>query len=165
MKAAWGKYVTPGEQHAELAERAGEWTIKGKFWEAPGTEPQTFEGSAHFKMIMEGRYLIEKVEGPFMGMPFKGSSILGYDNLTQTYVSAWIDNMGTGIIPGVGTPSGNGKIHWTTQQPDFINGRYKKSRGMSTKVDADHYKHVSYGTTPDGQEFKNMELHYARITD
>ena len=36
-------------------------------------------------------------------MPFEGMGIVGYDNLLKKFVSVWIDNMGTGLMPGTGT--------------------------------------------------------------
>jgi hypothetical protein len=153
MMEAWMKYMTPGEQHQKLAAKAGEWTYTGKMWQAPGAEPVEFEGTAKIKAIMDGRYILEKVEGPFMGETFTGMGVFGYDNLTKTYVGAWIDN----------TSSGNGDmIHWTGDHPDLLNGVYTKNRSVDKVIDGDHALSTFYDTTPDGQEYKHMELHYSR---
>ena len=38
-----------------------------------------------------------------MGMPFQGMSTMAYDNGKKTFMSTWIDNMGTGILETEGT--------------------------------------------------------------
>jgi hypothetical protein len=163
MMQAWMKYMTPGEHHQKLAARAGEWTYTGTMWHAPGGEPTEFEGTARIKAVLGGRYILETVEGPFMGDQFKGMGVFGYDNLTRTYVGSWIDNLGTGIMSLEGTPSGNGStIHWTGDGPDLLNGGYKKTRSVEKIVDNDHVISTWYDTAPDGQEYKHLELRYSR---
>jgi hypothetical protein len=163
MMQAWMKYMTPGEEHAKLAVKAGEWTYKAKYWMGPGAEPGRFEGTAKIKPIMDGRYILEKVEGEFEGQAFHGMGIFGYDNLTKSYVGVWLDNMSTGLMRYEGTSSGNGSdIHWTGEAPDFINGVYKKNRMLEKTIDGDHAVSTFFDTSPDGQEYKHMEMHYSR---
>lgn len=163
MHQAWEKYMTPGEPHERLAQKAGEWTVTGEMFESPDSPPMPFEGKSKLKSIMGGRYLIEKFEGDFQGMPFEGMAMIGFDNLTQTYVSSWIDNMGTGIMRSVGTPSGDGKtIHYTSDHPDFLTGTYKKMTMVEKIVDDDNMVMDFYSTTPDGDQFKGMHLAYTR---
>ncbi|MHC4140899.1 MAG: DUF1579 domain-containing protein [Planctomycetota bacterium] len=163
MMQAWTKYMTPGEEHTKLAAKAGEWTFAAKYWQAPGAEPGGFEGTAKIKPIMDGRFILEKVEGDFEGEEFHGLGIFGYDNLTKSYVGIWLDNMGTGIMRYEGAASGNGSdIHWMGEAPDFINGVYKKNRTIDKTIDENHTLSTFYDTTPDGQEYKHMELSYSR---
>ncbi|MHC4385037.1 MAG: DUF1579 family protein, partial [Planctomycetota bacterium] len=89
--------------------------------------------------------------------------IFGYDNLTKSYVGVWLDNMGTGIMRYEGTSSGNGSdIHWMGEAPDFINGVYKKNRTIDKTIDENHTLSTFYDMTPDGEEYKHMELRYSR---
>ena len=63
-------------------------------------------------MVMDGRYLVEEYDGEMMGQPFKGMGLMAYDNSEQRFVSAWIDNMGTGIMtisPGAIAPEHRGR--------------------------------------------------------
>jgi hypothetical protein len=163
MMEAWATYMTPGEPHRKLAERAGLWTYSADFRAAPGAEPVPFEGTTEIEVILGGRYLLEKVNGQFMGQPFTAMGIFGFDNLTQTYVGAWVDNMGTGIMRSEGTASDDGStIHWMGDAPDLLNGKYVKSRSVDKTIDADHAMMTFYSATPDGEEFKSMELRYTR---
>ncbi len=160
MMKAWMEYGTPGEQHQQLAKKVGEWQIDGKMWHVPNSEPELFDGTSNFKTIMGGRFLLEKIDGSeFMGMPFEGRSISGYDNLTQTYFVYFFDNMGTGVSQYTGTPSGDGKtIHYTVRVPDIMTGKYKTARAVETTLSDDKITFTMYDTTPEGQEFTSMEI-------
>ena len=163
MMEAMNSYMTTGEPHQQLASRAGEWTFHAKLWYAPGLPPEESDGKAEITSVMDGRYIVEKFEGVFMDGPFKGFGIFGYDNLTQTYVGVWIDNFKTGIMRYDGAPSGDGKtIHWTSDQPDFEKGTYTKISSIDKILDDDEHIHTWYSTTPEGEEYKFMELHYKR---
>ncbi len=165
MMKAWKEYGTPGEQHAQLANRVGEWTIEGKMWHGPDSAAEPFTGTSKIKSIMGGRFFIEKIEAPsMMGMPpFEGRSVFGYDNLTQTYFTIWFDNMATGVARYEGTPSGDGKtIHYTVDAPDPVLGKYKKIRATDTMLNKNESIFTLYDITADGDEFKSMEIHVTR---
>jgi hypothetical protein len=119
--------------------------------------------TAEIKSILGGRYILEKVNGQFMGKPFSGIGIFGFDNLAQTYVGAWADNLGTGIVRSEGTASDDGStIYWMGEAPDLLNGKYVQNRSVDKTIDPDHSVMTFYALTPDGEEFKNMELRYSR---
>ena len=68
----------PGEHHKHLEMMAGTWDVKSKFYMIPG---QTIEmtGVEVAKMQPGGFWLISDITGKFMGAPFHGHSVLGYD--------------------------------------------------------------------------------------
>jgi hypothetical protein len=105
---------TPGENHERLAQDVGEWTTKSQMWMQPGTEPMTCECTATVKPIMDGRYVEVAMKGEMPGMgEFKGVGIYGFDNVSQKFVSVWLDNHSTGIMNGTGEASDDGKtITW-----------------------------------------------------
>src|SRR5262245_10886826 len=57
------KAATPGEQHKQLAGFAGSWDLTMKMWMDPSKPPTESKATSEGKMIMEGRYLEEKVVG------------------------------------------------------------------------------------------------------
>jgi hypothetical protein len=155
--------MTPGEPHQKLADKAGHWTYSGDVWTTPGADPIPFDGTAEIELIMGGRYSLEKVNGQFMGRPFTAMGVWGFDNLTQTYVGAWVDNMGTGIMRYEGTASDDGStIHWMGDMPDLLNGKYVQNRSVDKTIDADHSVMSFYAASPEGEEFKHMELRFTR---
>ncbi len=164
MMQARMDFSTPGKHHEMLADRVGQWTIEGKMWEGPDAEPIPFAGTSTIESIMDGRYFLEEIETPgFMGMPFEGRSVFGYDNLTKTYFTFWFDNTMTGVMRYEGTPGGDGRtIHYTVDAPDVMAGQYKKARAVDTMIDHDHSVFTMYDTTADGHEFVSMQINATR---
>src|ERR1041384_6297943 len=95
---AWMEYSTPGPMQQLLAKYNGEWTEEVTMWMDPAAAPTKSIASCSTQMIMGDRYQESKSRGDFNGMPFEGTSIVGYDNGKKVFVSTWIDNMGTGIM-------------------------------------------------------------------
>jgi hypothetical protein len=162
MMEAMMKAAMPGEAHTRLASTAGDWKLTTKMWMDPTTEPMVTEMTAHREMMMDGRYLREAVEGDFMGMPFVGQSIVGYDNVTGKYWSTWMDNMSTGVMVQTGTYDAD--THTTTfvgESPDPMTGAMVKNRTVMEHVSADKEIMTMY-MTQGGEEIKTMEIVWTR---
>ena len=164
MQEAFEKYGAPAEQHAELAKRVGNWKADLKFWEVPGTEPQTMSGESSFEMIMDGRYLLQHFSGDFQGQPFEGAGLTGYDRMKNEYQSIWIDNMSTAIFWSTGKESG-GQYVLKGEMPDIMLGKYIPTRGTEMVVDDNTIVSAMYRPGPDGKEFMHMEIKYTRVQD
>src|SRR5205823_3596851 len=109
MMEMYKKLGTPGEPHKLFASLAGSWTTTTKEWMEPGKPPTESTGSAEMKMLLDGRFLYQELNGQMMGQPFSGIGIDAYDNMTKKYVTAWMDSMATGIFMMEGTSSADGK--------------------------------------------------------
>lgn len=162
--AAWQKAATPGPHHQHYAEMAGTWKAAAKMWMKPGTEPMLSEMKAVCEVLMDGRYIVEKIEGTMMGMPFQGMSIAGYDNVKGKHTLVWIDNMGTGTIYSEGDCSDNCAVEtqvYTYKDPMTM--KDTKVKMVSRKIDANKHVLESFTVGDDGTEFKNMEITYTRM--
>jgi hypothetical protein len=87
--------AAPGPEHAFFKKLVGSWKTESKFWMDPSQPPMTTLGNASSQLIMGGRFLQSEFTGDFMGMPFEGLGIDGYDRVQEKFVSVWMDNMGT----------------------------------------------------------------------
>ena len=160
---AWMKAAAPGEFHAFLAKKAGKWRIAGKMWPAPGQDPVASESTAEAEMILGGRYLVEKMQGSAMGMPFEGMGITGYDNASGLVTSIWYDTMGTGTMVMTGTWEKPGAPLVTTGTTvDPATGNEMQLRTVTTFVNADESVFEYFATTAGTPEVKVMELRYTR---
>jgi hypothetical protein len=158
---AYTKLGQPGEHHKRLAGMAGKWTTSGKAWMSPDQPPMTFGGTMEAFWILDGHYLQEMHKSTFMGQPFEGRSIEGYDNVRKEYFSTWIDSMGTGLEVFHGTCDEPCKV--LTQFSDGIDpmsGKKIRTRQVTTYVDADTFREEMYvvGAGKDGQDEKTMEM-------
>ncbi len=162
---AWMDYATPGDMQKMLAKSAGNWSGETTMWMENGGKPMTSKSEAINKMVFDGRYQVSSHKGNFMGMPFEGMSITGYDNSKNKFVSTWIDNMGTGIMNMEGDWNASKKsIEFKGKMTDPSRpGKDCNMREVYTFVDDTHQTMEMYG--PDsktGKEFKTMEIKFVK---
>jgi len=162
MMEAWMKYATPSAAHKMMDGMVGTWDTKVTAWMMPGQPPMESAGSSEISWIMGGRYIQEKATGSFMGQPFNGMGITGYDNAKKQYVGTWVDNMGTGIMSSTGSTT-DGKV-WMFKgaSTDPMTGKDMPSEMKITVADKDHYSAEMWGPAPDGKMYKMMEIAYTR---
>ncbi len=109
MMKKMAELAAPGPAHKALNSLAGDWTVEAKFWMG-GPEPTESKGTATKHWIMGGRFLQEDFKGEFMGQPFQGMGLTGYDKMKQKYVGLWIDSMGTAMANSEGSADADGKV-------------------------------------------------------
>lgn len=159
MMQKWMAYAMPGPEHAILAKKAGTWDHHVKWWMDPNGEPAESRGSSEHKMIMGGRYLVDRNTGDTPFGPFEGMGCTGYDNLKKKYVTTWIDNMGTGIMFSEGTYDPETEtLTFTGESPDIMNGGFKTVRTVERWTGEDTWVMEMYEVNPDGTEFMAMQV-------
>lgn len=160
---AWRKYAMPGEEQAWLSKLCGKWNVASKQWAAPGEPPYESKMTSQMDMILGGRFRYEYLVGTRLGMPFEGSGVRGFNNVTKKFELSWVDNFATGISNGIGTRSQDGKsLHWEWTAVDPVSGKPMKMRGVEKSQTEDRYIFEIYAPTADGSEFKALELVYTR---
>jgi len=167
MLAFFKDWAAPVEEHALLAKMAGTWTNDAKFWMAPDAPPTVSKGKSEEKLVMDGRFLIQHYTmGDFMGMPFEGMGIVGYDKIHHAYTTTWIDNFGTRIMTMTGSYDEQTKtITWegisSTPMGDM------PAKHLLKFIDDDHMLLEFYDPDPanDGEFVKVGQIHYTRSDD
>lgn len=164
MMEAFMKAAQPGKHHEHLMKSAGTWDGVVKHWHSPNMPPAESKCVTTMSSIMGGRYIKAETEGDMPGMgPFSGFGLYGYDNVSEKFVSVWIDNMGTGIMNGTGVQSADGKtVTWTMSMNDPITKKPMTMREVDKQIDDDHSVLEMFGPGPDGKETKMMEITYTR---
>ena len=164
MKAemdAYMKLAQPGEHHKLLGHLAGKWQVAGRTWMDPSQPPVEMTFTVEASWILGGRYLQQVHTSTFMGQPFEGRSLDGYDNVTHEYFSTWVDNMGTGVMVFRGKCDDPcTALTETAEGPDPMTGKVMKSTTVTTFVDPDTYRFEMYEARAgkDGQGTKVMEV-------
>ncbi len=163
MMEAVMKAAQPGEHHAHLNPLVGNWNLHSKWRFAPEAPWEESTGTAEFKWVMGGRYILEKIESTMGDETFEGIGILGYDNIKKKHFSAWIDNMGTMIMTSEGSCDASGKVVTLYgQHPDPVDGTTKKQKSVHRIINNDKHVFEIYDRTADGKEFKSLEVTYTR---
>lgn len=161
--SAWIEYMTPGEMHKLMQNDVGEWKTTMKFWTDPSVEPTISYGHAKMEMVLGGRYLKSTHTGHNPEMPMEGIGYQAYDNLTQEFISTWIDNMGTGILVSRGKYDPQTKT--CTLYGSMVDPVMKKEvpfKEINRNINEDKMIMEMYATY-DGVEVKNMEIILERI--
>ena len=154
---------TPGPAHKALEPLVGNWDAEVKMWMAPDAPPTTSKASATSKWIMNKRFVQMDFNGEFMGKPFRGLSISGYDNTKQKYNNVWIDDMHTMTVvsEGPGT-DGNKVITFEGTYDCPITGEKNKASKQIVRIISPD-KHIYEMHDPSrGANSKTMEITYTR---
>jgi len=162
MMKAWQNYMTPGDVHKMIAKSDGKWNAEVSMWMAPGAAAEKSTAVCENKMILGGRYQQSVHKGTMMGMPFEGMSLLGYDNAKKTFMSSWVDNMGTGIMYMEGTwDEATKSINFKGKTVDPSTGKDMEIREVFKLLD-DNNQMMEMYCTIDGKEMKTMEIKFSR---
>ncbi len=163
MMAAFAKAATPGEHHKKLEELIGTWDAKVSYWEKPGAPPQVSTGTSEMTWMLGNRFVQQTFKGESMGQPFEGVGYSGYDNSRGKYIGVWFDTMSTGMMTSEGTFDPSGKV--LTLHAEFTDPltlKKKVVKAVSKMVSPTQMVYEMYDKTPDGKEFKDLEIVYTK---
>lgn len=159
MMEAYAQAGAPGAHHEWLAGLAGEWDVQVTFLNM-GPEPVTTRATSRSEMIHGGRFLLEQLEGSFMGQPFEASNVTGYNNLTERFEAGWIDNHSTGLFTYRGERDGD-VLTLAGEAIDPVTGETVKHRSVLEKVSDDRIEVAGFEDRGSGWQ-KSMEIVYTR---
>lgn len=152
-----------GKEHALLDRLAGTWNTVTRYWPKPGDEPVEAKGTSIRKWILDGRFLMEELDGGNLALPFRGVGLFGYDAFERKYNSAWVDSMNTSITANLGTyDKAADAVSFSGQYKDPWTGLKKPERGVTRFLSPDKHVLEIHVTEPDGKEFKTLEITYTR---
>ncbi len=101
---------TPGPAHKALEAFVGNWKAEVKCWMEPGSPPSVSHATAKAAWILNGHFLEEEFHGEMMGRPFTGRTLLGFDNVRQTFNSVWVSDMQTSMVKSEGKGDNGNKV-------------------------------------------------------
>ena len=161
MQEAMEKAATPGPQHKMIQGMVGTWTTAGKFWMPGQAKPMEVTGTSEMKSALDGRFVVEEHKSTWMGKPFAGMGLMGFDNVSQKFQSTWVDSMGTAIMMTEGTFDDKTKTLTMTGEENSPMGKHPVK--FVTKMESDK-KHTMemWAPGPDGKEMKAMEITYTK---
>jgi len=160
---AYQKAGTPGEPHKALAATAGKYSVKTKSWSEPGGPATEETATVTRSMTLDGRVLVEEFTSKFMGAPFTGHGMRGFDNVSGKYWSTWTDSMSTGLMVSEGTCDAKQSCTFTGSWNDPIKKGPVKARMTSRWTSPTIEIFEMYGPGKDGKEMKMMELTYTKM--
>lgn len=111
-----------------------------------------------------GRWLVSDFDGTFLGAPFIGHEVLGYDPIAKKFVLNWVDSMATSFATGEGLYNPQTKtLTVTVTGRDDSTGKMTTWRQVDIWKDADHHDWSLRAISPqDAKEHIQMTIHYRR---
>ena len=154
---------TPGPAHKALEAFVGNWKAEVKCWCEPGGSPKVSQGTAKASWILKGHFLEEEFQGEMMGKPFTGRSLMGYDNIKQTFNTVWVSDMQTSILTSEGKGENGNKVI-TLEGKSNCPATGRKDIPMKTVfrvLSPDKYVFEMFDGSK-GENAKTMEITYTR---
>jgi hypothetical protein len=159
---------TPGKQHQRLAALVGVWRGRTQMYFGPGSEPARGSCTWTATSIYGGRYIKAELNAAIPGFAgaFEGVGYAGFDNVSQKFVSTWLDSHSTGIMNGVGElteSGGRATFTWTYVTNCPVTRKPSTVREVQTITGDNAMTFEMF--TPDpatGEEFKCMHIDFTR---
>jgi hypothetical protein len=166
MMAKMMELGAPGPQHEKLKAMEGTFDAEVTMQMTPDAAPTTSKGKMTNQMVFGGRYLHGQYKGEFMGQPFEGMSVFGFDNMKKQYFNGWIDSMSTGVMMAYGSSDSAGKVITCTAKVDCpMDNSVKTMKTVVTITDNNAHTYEMYDVGADGKEFKTMTIKYTRAKE
>lgn len=147
-------------EHARLARLAGLWNVKQSLWAKAGEQPRVDTGTAEFTVVLGGRALRQDLRIS-SSTPFQGLGFTGYDTITQTWFTSWMDLNFTDLLVMRGTRDGRADTWRFSGAMSGPDGTPVPTRQELRILDDDHAI-ARFFETRQGSEALVVELDYSR---
>jgi hypothetical protein len=152
----------PGPEHEILNGTIGTWDATVELVMQPGGKPEISKGVEVATLIGGGLWLVQDFKGEFMGAPYYGHTVLGYDFQKKKYVGTWVDSMSPGLTALEGTYDPKTRTLTSKVEGPCPEGRMMKMRSTQEWKDADTRVFTMFSPPDFGDEFAMMKITYKR---
>jgi len=152
----------PTAEHQKLAASAGTWDV---LMETVGEDgkPVQGKGTSTQRLGCGGLWLLDDfTSANFMGGPFDGHGVTGYDPAKGKYVLTWVDSWTTSLMFMEGSYDKDGKVLTMTGTGVGMDNKPAKYRHVTTWKNADSFVFEMFVTGADGKEAQMMTITYTR---
>lgn len=156
------EFPQPTAEHNRLRELAGVWKVTSSFYMDPNPATPPMIAEAQETIESFGNFWIRGVyESDFMGQPFQGQTMLGYDPEKKEYVSTWLDTMSPTFFHFRGNFKGD-TLEMKGRAFDCMSKMEANYRTTEVHKSPDERVFEMFMELPDGTEFKMMSHVYTR---
>jgi hypothetical protein len=153
----------PGPMHEMMKADAGTWDAEVKM-SMPGMPASTDKGTRVSRLDASGFWLISDFTSNFMGQPFSGHEIQGYDAMRKRAIYTWVDSTASWMDHGEGDCDPSGKAcTYHSRAPDMMRpGKWTDMQSVYERIDADHQRFTMSTRGADGKFAVMMVINYTR---
>lgn len=152
----------PTPHHLALKRQVGTWDAVVKVNTAQGQPPMVSKGVEVNSLVPGGLWLTSTFQSDFMGMPFEGRGIFGYDPALGKHVGTWIDSTVMALAHPIGTCKDDCRETTLFFDGPDMTGRTVTYKNVTVEKGPDHRVMTMYVKGKDGAFKLNMEIEYTR---
>jgi len=153
----------PGPQHLSLMRLDGDYVTKEKYYPPGQSTPLESDGTATLRSEMGGRFIVERNAGGYLGEPYIGLRIYGFNNGTKKYEGVWTSSKSTAVISLLGDSKDGGMtIEYTGTYHEDTTGSMRTMQITLHILDPDHFEVQVIRTMPDGSPGPKLVSLYTR---
>jgi hypothetical protein len=153
----------PGPEHEWLQKDVGTWDAAMKMWMDPKGQPMETKGT--FTSRAFGGFWVEgEWKGDFMGQPFTGHDVSGYDSGKKKYIGMWHDTSGPFFMYSEGNYDAKSRtltMKGEMSDPMHPSGTVKFTNKVVWKDD-DHKTMTMHEDHGNGNDYDSMVIEYTR---
>lgn len=155
--------IKPGPEHEVLKHFVGTWEATISMQQAPGAPAVETKGLETNTLGCGGLWLIIDHKGEFMGKPFHGHGVQGYDTNKKKYVGVWVDPMTSSLEVSEGTYDKATKtLTSKTRTRDPASGQPMEYSTKNVFKDENNHYLAMFFPGPEGKELEAMRITYKR---
>jgi len=159
--SAEAQAAEPTPHHLAIQALAGVWDSEVEFVADPSA-PMKSRGVETIRPCGD-LWVVGDLEADFMGAPFRGHWVAGFDAKKGKHVGVWVDSMGDFLTTSEGTCEAKcAKIRSEMSMPDPATGLPTKFREIAEQPNADTRTFQMFAVSPEGKETLWMKGTYRR---
>ena len=163
ITARYERAAAVGDEHKWLAGLAGKWKTSCKQSIRPGSALVESAGTSEFKLLMDGRYLIENnLSAGSLGNS-QAMGVIGFNNVTRKFERVWFDTHSTAMVKSEGDfIKDRDEIRWTDQWSDPAVGQITTTKSALRRLDDKHMAFTRSVMLPNKEEFTTLVIQYQK---
>jgi hypothetical protein len=152
---------TPGPEHGILMEMVGRWNVDCTYFMGPG-EPMKTQATETIEAV-GAFWTVSLFDAEFMGQPFQGRCVMGFDQKRGKWVGTWIDSMSSHLFVMEGDMDpGTKALEMHCEGPAPMTGELIPYRNVSSIREDGKRQFDMFMTLPDAGEVQMFSYVYTR---
>jgi hypothetical protein len=163
LTARYEKLATIGEEHKWMGNFVGKWKTTTKVMLKPNTPIIESTGTSEFKLLMDGRFLVESNASTNAQGNSQGMGVIGFNNVTKKYERVWFDTRSTAMVKSEGDyAKDRDEIRWSDQWTDPGAAQIITTNSTLHRLNEKQFIFTQSITLPNNEAFIALVVQYQK---